>query len=155
MNSVRTPVRLIFLRRWFLERYELKCLQRGLEALSRSPRLINWVVISYFSSAHPLRSTNNHCRAINTLSGNLAIRGINRVTFSARMPARWCVSILSRDMAGRKNDGNFWKSNSDFKLFPFGRQRGQSTIHALPLFHTSSLTDWCHLGQPIRIGVVH
>lgn len=90
---------------WFLQRDVVMCL----EALLRSSRLINWVVISYFFPAHPLRSTNNHCQAINTLNGNLAIRGINPVTFSARICPRWCTSSLPRDNGWAKKWQEFWK----------------------------------------------
>lgn len=53
------------------------------------------------------------------------------------MPPRWCASSVSRDTAGRKSAGNFWKANSVDKLFPFVRWRAsqQSMPFHFPIRH--------------------
>lgn len=53
------------------------------------------------------------------------------------MPPRWCASSVSRDTAGRKNAGNFWKANSVDKLIPFVRWRAsqQSMPFHFPIRH--------------------
>lgn len=69
------------------------------------------------------------------------------------MPPRWCPWSVSRDMAGRKNAGNFWKANSVVKLFPFvGRRASQQSLpYHFPIRHpfnrlmsfAPTNQDWC------------